>query len=794
MTTSTTSDKNKWTIFVDGSSNLQESGAGIILENGDGVLIEVSLGLSFRTTNNQAEYEAFLVGLRLAEDTGAEEIKIYTDSQLVASQVSGKYQTKEERLLEYLHLIKEKLAKFKETEVKHVPREHNSRADVLSKLASTRHKKAGNARRDVRRMHTLFWCPFVFHYNFTKTCSSSKEVELAFSDDGWSTNNKRFFIVDVDDRREIINRVETVLVDGTLAEIKIAEEWGYALGEDTCLFEDESDSEASQPDVEAAHGDPGVIRDVDMFVEQIVDDPEEEDGTALQEKLDEHYSDKPDDDLSGKDGVVEEETHNVILSMNGGEYSSPLALPRDFTIITKDYNPSAQAHKQESSIAQNASSQHSSDSVFNVTEIILYTQFKSLSTPASDSVEVFSFSCPISPGGGGDRVLRTGNSCNELEAQVTSTIHKPLDSVMHHVGARCFEGTIPNSRCGKHTKSCPPSANRSGISGPWSLEWLHDHNHGDAGVDKYYRRICAGVEAGKEAPVQGDDKAAEDDVRGFGKTLGVKFKGDKEIMFSVLSWTIRCYWGLKAGLIEAAFALHCKVGKIPFLYLGLPIGGDSRRLGFWELSILTSLSVYALSFFKAPSARYGVERGRLRAGGRSGSSWWREIVRIRDGGGEIGGEWFEEHISKQVGDGSDSFFWTDPWANGTLLCERFRRMFELVETQSCTMAEMATLGWGSGGGAWVWYSLQIDGSGSLILTKVPVKVSILAWRLLGDTLPTNANLVTETSYHQKLITVYLAVERWNRLNTYLSLAALLNPLVTHQLLDWIFVGGRSDYT
>ncbi|GAU40562.1 hypothetical protein TSUD_35790 [Trifolium subterraneum] len=144
MTTSTPSEKNKWTIFVDGSLNLQGSGAGIIFENGDGVLIEVSLRLSFPTTSNQVEYEAFLAGLRLAEDMGAEEIKIFTDSQLVASQVSGEYQTKEERLLEYLNLIRTKLAKFKETEVKHVPREHNARADVLSKLASTRRKIAGN--------------------------------------------------------------------------------------------------------------------------------------------------------------------------------------------------------------------------------------------------------------------------------------------------------------------------------------------------------------------------------------------------------------------------------------------------------------------------------------------------------------------------------------------------------------------------------------------------------------------------------------------------------------------------
>ncbi|MCI92564.1 maturase K, partial [Trifolium medium] len=52
MTNPPTPEKNKWTIFVDGSSNPQGSGAGIILENGEEVLIEVSLGLAFPTTNN----------------------------------------------------------------------------------------------------------------------------------------------------------------------------------------------------------------------------------------------------------------------------------------------------------------------------------------------------------------------------------------------------------------------------------------------------------------------------------------------------------------------------------------------------------------------------------------------------------------------------------------------------------------------------------------------------------------------------------------------------------------------
>ncbi|KAK2427943.1 hypothetical protein QL285_026492 [Trifolium repens] len=102
----------RWTIFVDGASSSTGAGAGIILENGKGIIIEVSLTLSFPTSNNQAEYEAFLAGLRLAEDIGVRNIKICTDSQLVVSQVLGEYQAKNNNLFEYLTLVKDKIAKF----------------------------------------------------------------------------------------------------------------------------------------------------------------------------------------------------------------------------------------------------------------------------------------------------------------------------------------------------------------------------------------------------------------------------------------------------------------------------------------------------------------------------------------------------------------------------------------------------------------------------------------------------------------------------------------------------------
>lgn len=134
---------NIWTIFIDGASSSSGSRAGIILKNGERLIIKVSLILSFPTSNNQAEYRAFLVGLRLVEYLGAREVTIYTDSQLVASKINSDYQAKNDVLIKYLALVKEKMKNFVQAEFKHIPHEHNTRADIMSKLASTR-KKMGN--------------------------------------------------------------------------------------------------------------------------------------------------------------------------------------------------------------------------------------------------------------------------------------------------------------------------------------------------------------------------------------------------------------------------------------------------------------------------------------------------------------------------------------------------------------------------------------------------------------------------------------------------------------------------
>ncbi|XP_057734679.1 uncharacterized protein LOC130950160 [Arachis stenosperma] len=128
----------RWKLHVDGASNQTFGGAGIILESPNGVVYEQSVKFEFPISNNQAEYEALIGGLTLATEVGAKRLEVCSDSQVITSQVNGSYQAKDPLLQKYLEKVKSLSQKFDEVTVQHVPRERNTRADLLSKLASTK--------------------------------------------------------------------------------------------------------------------------------------------------------------------------------------------------------------------------------------------------------------------------------------------------------------------------------------------------------------------------------------------------------------------------------------------------------------------------------------------------------------------------------------------------------------------------------------------------------------------------------------------------------------------------------
>lgn len=80
--------------------------------------------------------------MRLVKVMGAAELQARSDSQLVTDQVSGEYQAKDPQLAKYLNIVRALIPSFSDFKLTYVPREQNARADLLSKLAST--KKPGN--------------------------------------------------------------------------------------------------------------------------------------------------------------------------------------------------------------------------------------------------------------------------------------------------------------------------------------------------------------------------------------------------------------------------------------------------------------------------------------------------------------------------------------------------------------------------------------------------------------------------------------------------------------------------
>jgi len=128
----------RWKLYVDGSANDNGSGAGLVLHTPEGHKITSAIRFEFPASNNEAEYEALLAGLRLAEHLKAEAIDIYSDSQLVVNQVKGQYQTRDEKMAAYLKKAKEALGKLSAYDIQQVPRAENSNADALAKLATSK--------------------------------------------------------------------------------------------------------------------------------------------------------------------------------------------------------------------------------------------------------------------------------------------------------------------------------------------------------------------------------------------------------------------------------------------------------------------------------------------------------------------------------------------------------------------------------------------------------------------------------------------------------------------------------
>ena len=127
-----------WVIKVDGSSTLYAGGIGIILKSSEGDKLKYAARLQYQTTNNKAEYQALLKGLKLAKSLGAESVIVHGDSQFIINQVNGMCEAKESQMKKYLNKVRLLVKKFKEASFVQLLREENMEANALAKATSGR--------------------------------------------------------------------------------------------------------------------------------------------------------------------------------------------------------------------------------------------------------------------------------------------------------------------------------------------------------------------------------------------------------------------------------------------------------------------------------------------------------------------------------------------------------------------------------------------------------------------------------------------------------------------------------
>ena len=123
-------------LHTDGAArgNPGPAGAGILIEDDQGIRVQARHKWLGQMTNNQAEYHALIEGLKAVKDWKPDRLEIYLDSKLVVEQIKGQYKIKEPEL-QKLHAQARQLLEGLQYEIKHVAREENRGADHLANMA-----------------------------------------------------------------------------------------------------------------------------------------------------------------------------------------------------------------------------------------------------------------------------------------------------------------------------------------------------------------------------------------------------------------------------------------------------------------------------------------------------------------------------------------------------------------------------------------------------------------------------------------------------------------------------------
>jgi ribonuclease HI len=131
-----TKDVEAWIVFCDGSWGTFGAGAAAVLLAPSKVRTCYAARLDFSCTNNIAEYEALLLGLRKLKGMGIRRAVLRTDSQVIAGHVDKSNKARDPKLEKYLDTVRRLEASFEGFSVKNIPRGENEHANLLAKSAT----------------------------------------------------------------------------------------------------------------------------------------------------------------------------------------------------------------------------------------------------------------------------------------------------------------------------------------------------------------------------------------------------------------------------------------------------------------------------------------------------------------------------------------------------------------------------------------------------------------------------------------------------------------------------------
>lgn len=123
--------------YIDGAArgNPGEAGAGVVLKDAAGNVVEKLSQYLGKATNNTAEYKALLLALRRARELGATSLQVYSDSELIVNQINGRYRIRAGHLQKLCQEAIRFMRDFDQVNISHVPRDKNVEADEQANLA-----------------------------------------------------------------------------------------------------------------------------------------------------------------------------------------------------------------------------------------------------------------------------------------------------------------------------------------------------------------------------------------------------------------------------------------------------------------------------------------------------------------------------------------------------------------------------------------------------------------------------------------------------------------------------------